>query len=261
MCVLYSTCESGLARPFPRRSDALPCSWSGQTELARGRGLHTETPPIFKMETVSAVLPVTHLSSVLSERATPGVCFVFFPKLVACPLPLSALGMAFIMPFPSHFPKCSLPRPLLGVLVHKNQCVGPGFSFSGRSCEQPRCLKRHFGLMGAARVDSGSRVALCDLSGGSRKEAQCLGSALPEAIWGPNCKALRGCRRPGPASEAGQSRPDVPGQLYAQRPARTPRPVSQLRPRPGPLGRAHRRRGGDRGGGSVPANHMIFPLI
>lgn len=25
----------------------LTCSWSGQTELARGCGLHTETPPVF----------------------------------------------------------------------------------------------------------------------------------------------------------------------------------------------------------------------
>lgn len=49
MCVLSPTCDCGLARPFPRRSDALPCSWSSQTELARGCGLHTETLPLFKI--------------------------------------------------------------------------------------------------------------------------------------------------------------------------------------------------------------------
>lgn len=153
VCVLYPTCESGLARPFPRRSDALPCSWSGHTELARGRGLHTETPPIFKMETVSAVLrtsqPRIFLQFCLKE---PHQGFVLFSSQSWWPVPCHSQLWEWLSscPFPAISQKCSLPRPLLGVLGHRNQCVGPGFSFSGRSCEQPRCLKRHFGLTGAA---------------------------------------------------------------------------------------------------------------
>lgn len=160
-------------------------------------------------------------------------------------LPISAVGMAFIMPFPNHFPKCSLfPAPCWVFWDTETSVWGPGFPFSGRSCEQLRCLKPHFGLMGAGRVGLGTEVVLCDLSVGSQKERQRQGSALPEAIWGPNSTA-RGAaaaqvqrRRQGRATQRsrGSFMPSAPPAPHA--------PAAQLRPRPSPLGRAQRRRAG-----------------
>lgn len=102
---------------------------SGQTELACECGLHT----VFKMENVSAVLR-TSQSQIFLQFCLKGPHqgFVLFSprKLVAWPLPLSAVGMALFMPFPKCCPKCSRPpTPLLDVLGHRSQCVGPGFSF------------------------------------------------------------------------------------------------------------------------------------
>lgn len=130
--------------------------------------------------------------------------------------------MAFIIPFPNHFPKCS--SPLLCVLGHKKPVCGARVFLSLGEVANNLGVSS-FGLMGAGGVGSGTRVALCDLIGGSRKEGQCPRSVLPETIWGPNSTA-----RLGPASEAGQSRPEVPGQRYVERPVRTPRPARTPRP-------------------------------
>lgn len=239
MCVLSPTCDCGLARPFPRRSDALPCSWSSQTELARGCGLHTETLPLFKISQDIFLLQFC------LKGPHQGIVLFSPRKLVARSLPISAVGMAFIMPFPNHFPKCSLfPAPCWVFWDTETSVWGPGFPFSGRSCEQLRCLKPHFGLMGAGRVGLGTEVVLCDLSVGSQKERQRQGSALPEAIWGPNSTA-RGAaaaqvqrRRQGRATQRsrGSFMPSAPPAPHA--------PAAQLRPRPSPLGRAQRRRAG-----------------
>lgn len=68
VCTL-SHLRVALPASFHEGVTPFPCSWSGQTELARGCGLHTETP----LKTEKRLCGSQDL---LSERATPGVCFV-----------------------------------------------------------------------------------------------------------------------------------------------------------------------------------------
>lgn len=204
---------------------------------------------------------------VLSERVTSGFCFLpesWWPAHCHSQL-WGWEEPTFIKSFPKQIISPNA-LPSCWVFWDTEASVwGPGFPFSGRSWEQPGYLKPQFGLMGAGRVGwnwgwgrggvgpGRTWKALCDLRGGSQKQGQCPGSALPnhnspEAVWRPNSTAHLGAAT---AREA-PSAPPAP---------RTPRPAAQLRPRPSTLGRAHRRWGGGRGGGNVPANHMIFPLI
>lgn len=115
--------------------------------------------------------------------------------------------------------------PLLGVLGHRSQCVGPRFSFFWEKLRTASVSQATLWIDGAGRVGSGTWVALCDLSGGSRKEGRSLRLSGDRTPW-----RARGCRRRGPESEAGQSHGEVPRQLYAQRPACTPRPARAPRP-------------------------------
>lgn len=117
--------------------------------------------------------------------------------------------------------------PLLGVLGHRSQCVGPEFSFFWEKLRTASVSQATLWIDGAGRVGSGTWVALCDLSGGSRKEGRSLRLSGDRTPW-----RARGRRRRGPESEAGQSHGEVPRQLYAQRPACTPRPACAPRPTP-----------------------------
>lgn len=111
------------------------------------------------------------------------------------------------------------------------------------------------------------RVALCDLSGGSRKEGLCSALRSLRLSRDQTPRRARDCHRPGPASEAGQSRREVPGQLYAPRHARAPRPCSPAPAAPRPFGtgsqatgRGPGRRQRSRKSHDFPAyiNHSLF---
>lgn len=136
--------------------------------------------------------------------------------------------MAFITPFPNHFPKCS--SPLLCVLGHKKPVCGARVFLSLGEVANNLGVSS-FGLMGADRVGSGTRVALCDHIGGSRKEGQCPRSVLPETIWGPNSTARQGLLPLGPSVGGRAEPPRGPRAALG----RAPRPHPTPRPHPAPL--------------------------
>lgn len=151
-----------------------------------------------------------------------------------------------------------------------------GFPFSGRSWAQLGVSSHTLGSGQVVRT----RVASCDLGGRRGRRSRAHEDPCRQAIAARGCLGIK--HRGGAAGSAASgarvggreasgafvlhackhspapSAPRTAAQLRP-RPAPHPRPASQLQPHPGPLGPAHRQRGGSRGGGSVTANHMIFP--
>lgn len=166
---LSSILPVSMALPAPFYEGVTPFLVLGAVRLNApvSVGSTQRQPPVFKMENVSEVLR-TSQSQIFLQFCLKGPHqgFVLFSprKLVACPLPLSAVGMAFVMPFLNRCPKCSPPPFPCWVFWDTEASVwGPNFPFSGRSCEQPRCLRPHFGLMGQDELARGPGL-LCATS-------------------------------------------------------------------------------------------------
>lgn len=119
--------------------------------------------------------------------------------------------------------------PLLGVLGHRSQCVGPGFSFFWEK------LRTASVSQATLWIDGGRTSWLGDLGCFVRPQWRVAeGGALLEAIWGPNSMARQGLPPPGPRV-GGRAEP-----RRGPEAALCPAPRLHPAPRPRPTPHSHR---------------------